>query len=112
MRILVCGGRKFADYDLLKRTLDEYRRPGLVIIHGCQRGADQLAARWAFESEIVTDPYPAEWKKYGPMAGPIRNQQMIEEGKPDFIIAFVGGVGTADMKERGLKSGLEIKEIV
>jgi len=112
MRILVCGGRKFLNYDLVKRTLDKYLCPDLVIIHGCQRGADSLANAWAFENKVATDPYPAEWKKYGPMAGTIRNQQMIEEGKPDLIIAFVGGTGTNDMKERGRKTRIEVKEIV
>ena len=37
---------------------------------------------------------------YGKAAGPIRNQQMLDEGKPDVVIAFPGASGTADMINR------------
>ena len=29
--------------------------------------------------------YPADWDKFGRAAGPIRNQQMLDEGKPNMI---------------------------
>lgn len=30
-------------------------------------------------------------------AGPIRNRRMLEQGKPDLVVAFPGGAGTANM---------------
>jgi hypothetical protein len=39
----------------------------------------------------------AEWERLGRKAGPIRNQRMLEEGKPDLVVAFPGGTGTAGM---------------
>ena len=48
----------------------------------------------------MVEEYPADWKKYGKSAGPLRNQRMIDEGKPDLVVAFPGGVGTADMISR------------
>jgi predicted Rossmann-fold nucleotide-binding protein len=43
----------------------------------------------------------------GLAAGPIRNQQMIDEGKPDLVIAFPGGAGTHDMMARATKANLQ-----
>jgi predicted polyphosphate/ATP-dependent NAD kinase len=40
----------------------------------------------------------------GKAAGIIRNQRMLDEGKPDLVIAFQGGDGTADMVRRANKS--------
>jgi hypothetical protein len=34
--------------------------------------------------------YQADWKRYG-RAGPIRNQEMLDKGKPDVVIACPGG---------------------
>lgn len=32
--------------------------------------------------------FPAKWNEHGKAAGPIRNQQMLTEGKPDVVFAF------------------------
>ena len=40
-----------------------------------------------------------------------RNQEMIDEGQPGFVIAFPGGRGTADMKRRAKKAGLPVREV-
>jgi hypothetical protein len=45
----------------------------------------------------VLEWYIADWNRLGPGAGHIRNQRMIDEGKPDAAVAFPGGTGTADM---------------
>jgi hypothetical protein len=44
--------------------------------------------------------FPANWKVYGRAAGPIRNMKMLLEGKPDLVVAFPGGIGTADMVKK------------
>ncbi len=46
--------------------------------------------------------------KYGKSAGSIRNQQMIDEGKPDLVVAFPGGFGTKDMVRRAKKHNIEV----
>ena len=97
MRILVCGGRDFSDYQLLSETLNPYISKGLVIIHGGASGADSFAEHWARDNADIIESYPADWNKYGKRAGYIRNAQMLSEGKPDLVIAFPGGKGTAMM---------------
>lgn len=112
MRILVCGGRDYSDAlwvaHILGRVLRE--RGISLVIHGAGRGADSLAASWAGQHRIETLPFPADWKAYGRGAGPIRNQQMLDEGKPDAVVAFPGGKGTADMVERAKKAGVPVWE--
>jgi len=56
-------------------------------------------------------PYPADWKRYGYKAGPIRNKQMLVEGKPDVVLAFPRGSlsetrGTKDMVKQARKAGV------
>lgn len=109
MRVLVCGGRDYADRDALFAAMDrlDRRRPVSVVIHGAAPGADALAAEWARERGCVIVAYPADWAR-GRAAGPLRNQRMIDDGRPDGVVAFPGRRGTADMVRRALAAGLKV----
>ena len=107
MRVLVCGGRGFNDNAEVDRVLSAIQGATDVIISGMAAGADFLAAQWAQAHNIELLQFPANWHKHGKAAGPIRNQQMIDEGKPTIVIAFPGGRGTADMVERAKKAGIK-----
>lgn len=107
MRVLVCGGRDFDDPGLLFKTLENHHIEKLI--EGGARGADRIARQYAYTMNIPKLTFEADWKKYGNSAGPIRNQQMIDEGKPDLVIAFPGGRGTADMVKRAIKAGVPVE---
>lgn len=98
-RVLVCGGREFDRQDYVERSLDAIHEttPISVVINGGARGADTLGALWASKRGIKVRTYPANWGKHGRSAGPIRNKQMLDEGKPTLVVAFEGGRGTAHM---------------
>jgi len=36
---------------------------------------------------------------------------MIDEGKPDLVLAFPGGRGTDDMVRRAEKAGIEVRRV-
>lgn len=110
-RVLVCGGRDFRDRNLVFTTLDALQPQPWLIIEGGARGADALAQSWALDRRVTRLTYPAEWNKHGPAAGPIRNARMLAEGKPDLVIAFPGGAGTADMVAKARAAGVEVIEI-
>ena len=110
MRILVCGGRSFKDKAWLEEVLGRFTGPGLVVIHGGAKGADSLAAQWA-KGHAEAVEFKADWVAYGTRAGIIRNQRMLDEGKPDLVIAFPGGRGTADMVRRAKKFGVSILDL-
>lgn len=114
MRVLVCGGRDFDDVDLVYQVLDKLHSqiPISCIIEGGARGADSIAAMWSRQRNLAEHSrFEANWSVHGKKAGPIRNQRMLSEGKPDLVIAFPGGRGTADMVARAKKAGIETCEI-
>lgn len=108
MRILVCGDRNWTDGELIESVLREIhaKTPIGCVIEGECRGADLLAREAALRLGIPVAPFPANWRLLGPRAGPIRNQRMLNEGKPNRVCAFhdhiMLSVGTADMIERAL----------
>ena len=109
MKVLVCGGRDYTDRAALWSILDALGPPEVSeIISGMARGADTLAVEWASRFGFPLRAFPAEWDKHGRSAGPIRNQRMLDEGKPDLVVAFPGGRGTADMVSRAEKAGVRV----
>ncbi|WP_340667881.1 DUF2493 domain-containing protein [Bradyrhizobium ottawaense] len=99
MRVLVCGGRSFDNYEAVEKYLDMLNslHRFTLLIHGGAQGADTCAARWARSRHIDVRPYPAMWGAHGRAAGHIRNGQMLREGQPDMVVAFPGGRGTRNM---------------
>ena len=110
--VLVCGGRKYADKEWLEHRLSqlhEVRAFGLLI-HGGAKGADHLASLWAKSNGVATLCFPANWKARR-ATGPMRNKQMLAEGRPDLVIAFDGGAGTANMIDTATRAGVQVIEI-
>lgn len=130
MRLLVCGGRNYANYSrigTLGYTRQSYEAErdvvynaiadalgwvstddiatwlppdGTRIIHGGAHGVDTCAGDWATVHWTACDVYAPDWRTYGRRAGPLRNQQMLDLGKPDKVLAIHGGPGTDDMVHR------------
>lgn len=94
IRVLVCGGRDFTDYELLSSYLIETFVRNLLdpedvtIISGHAKGADKLGEKFANANGCKLLIFPADWDKHGKAAGPIRNQRMLHEGQPDLVVAF------------------------
>ena len=108
MRILVCGGRSFANQQCVSRTLDAWHAvtPITLIVTGGATGADALAENWARSAEVDSMTFRAKWMAEGSKAGPIRNARMLAASSPDMVLAFPGGKGTADMVRRARKAGI------
>ena len=113
-RVLICGDRHWKDY---KMIFDEVSKIDNVevIIHGAARGADTLGGKVADNLNIPTEVYPAQWNEYGRSAGPIRNMQMLTEGRPDIVLAFhpniVSSKGTKHMVKISLKNNTVVRVI-
>ena len=117
MRVLICGSRHFTNYDFMgtwiwKELFSKVEGFNITeIIHGGARGADTLAGLYAERHETPCKVFPADWDKYGKAAGPIRNKQMLDEGKPDLVIAFRGpnSRGTQNMIDQATKAGIPVQ---
>jgi len=98
-RVLVCGGRLYGNYQYLFGFLDCFHASvGIThLMQGGATGADFHAGQWAKLRHVSMTEFKADWKKHGKVAGPIRNRTMVDKGMPDVIIAFPGGIGTADI---------------
>lgn len=111
-RVIIAGGRYFSDYELLKEKCDEFLQDKtyeeIVIISGHASGADSLGERYAQEKGFKIETYPADWKKYGRAAGPIRNEQMANIANA--LVAFWDGKskGTKSMISLAKKKGLQV----
>ena len=113
-RILVCGGRDYTNKNLVYKVLNAAKLAHNIecIISGMARGADTFGVDWDHDNGVYLLPFSANWNKYGmKLAGPIRNQQMIDEGKPNLVFAFPGGTGTKDMCRRAKKAGIVVLSI-
>lgn len=112
LRVLVCGGRDFNDPLTLGSWLGGIQKShGIaVIIEGGARGADFMARKFAEWRGIPVETFPADWDGLGRAAGVLRNQRMLDEGKPDLVVAFPGGRGTADMVRRAREAGIRVLE--
>lgn len=114
-RVLVCGGRDYNDKARMKQELDAIYAEvdEMAVIEGGAKGADWLAYSWCLSrfTNVQHEQFEADWGRYGKAAGHIRNQQMLDEGKPDLVLAFPGGRGTADMVRRARKAGIEVREV-
>lgn len=127
MKVLVCGGRDFNDKKLVYNTLDQlcvdhdlrsepdeygnWMPRDIVIIHGTARGADSLADDWAVVNWVPTEEFKPDWNTHGKAAGILRNIDMLKEGKPDLVVAFPGGRGTAHMVKIAKEAGVEVFEV-
>lgn len=114
MRVLIYGGRDFADSETAMSVLDYVLadwKPddGLVVVSGGARGADSIGEFWAETRGHTVEQFPAQWKLHGKAAGAIRNQQMLDSGI-DYAVQFPGGNGTADMRRRLDKAGIQVWE--
>jgi hypothetical protein len=92
----------FAGLDLLHET-----RPITEVIEGGAPGFDLLAREWAMINEIPVATVDADWERFGPAAGPIRNGIMAKMG-PDCVFAGPGGPGTASMVKIAQAHGIQV----
>jgi hypothetical protein len=85
----------------------------IVIVQGGARGADQIAKLEALKLGLPVETHVAAWDTLGKKAGPVRNEQMAENGA-DLCIAFWDGksVGTRDMIQRAKEREIPVKVVV
>lgn len=124
-KVIITGGRDYADYKTLCDTLNylfgglavhiiagacstgtlTHTRPDGTKVYGC----DGLTERYAAEFGYKFTPYPADWKTNGKSAGPIRNSEMLKSGA-EVCIGFWDGKskGTLDMMTKADRAGLTV----
>ena len=125
MKALICGDRNWYNVAVIRNTLWRLKAFGYdTIIEGEAKGADSIARDEALKLGFTVLKYPAKWKEYREKypvkdfgfkwksAGNDRNTQMLEEGKPDLVVAFHPDLqrskGTKDMVNKSLAAGVKV----
>jgi hypothetical protein len=114
MRVLLCGSRTWTSIPEIASVVEKLPA-GSVVIHGAARGADSIAAACAEVAglEILSFPVTNEdWVRLGKIAGHLRNKRMLDEGKPDVVIAFLdtdnASPGTHNMMAQAEAYGVRV----
>lgn len=120
-KILICGGRHFDSYEMLRFVVDDIitntETDTVEIVSGHCQGADMLGEQYAKENDYALKIFPADWKKYGRSAGPIRNKQMIDyissTCENPIVVAFKSenSKGTANTIALAKKKQIPVYEI-
>lgn len=113
MKVIIAGGRDFADYNLLCTECDIFlaNQEEVEIVSGQANGADKLGEQYAKEKGYPIKIFSPEWRTYGKGAGHITNKKMAEYSNA--LIAFWDGnsKGTKHMIDTATNTGL-IVEVV
>jgi hypothetical protein len=88
------------------------------LLHGGARGADRAIGRAARQLGWPVEVLPADWRRYGRAAGPIRNRELLELAISQavalgtaaapvtvLVVAFPGGAGTAWLVQLARRMG-------
>lgn len=132
------GSRRWTDTQLLEDALLdvwhdalENGYDGIELIHGDADGADTIGDQWAERNGVPRRQRPADWegpcgpecqpghrrpkrngRTYCPLAGPCRNQQIINERPLLLVAAQVNGsTGTADCMRRAKAAGIPVHRV-
>lgn len=116
VNVLICGGRDFTDEELFRQVISPLRNKwvwplNIIIGYDPEKkyppGADEIAYNYARDWGLDRETYPYHYH-LGKRGGSSRNQQMLDEGKPDYTIAFPTPTskGTWDMVRRSKKAGI------
>ena len=121
-KVIVAGGRDFADYDLLQYKLDNLLVDRLSVltaagdiavqvVSGTAPGADRLGEHYARMNKLHVVQFPANWDLYGKSAGYRRNEEMADYA--DALVAFWDGKsrGTKHMIDLANKSGIQVRVV-
>lgn len=127
VRIIVAGGRDFADYNLLFNSLMDVltdleetntveNKSQIEFISGTCRGADVLGEQFAYNFEYSVKRFPAKWDELGKRAGYVRNCDMAKYASGadiGILVAFWDGIskGTRNMIDIAKRYGLGVKVV-
>lgn len=116
MKVVITGSRHGFPRNKIKARLSQLPKDA-VIIEGGADGVDKIARSVAEELGLDLIEIPANWKRYGNSAGPIRNRRMIDLLSPEdgLVIAFHENIaqsrGTADCLKEANRRAIPTEHI-
>ena len=113
MKVIICGGRDFADIKTARAFLDAvHAKIGIThVIEGGARGADRIGRLWAVDHGIPVTTVIAEWDLHKRRAGYLRNVKMAEQPGVKAVLALPGGAGTQMMVDIAHKKKIPVAKM-
>lgn len=105
IKLIVAGSRSIEEKEIIYESIDRmvkehyFDAKSLEIVSGGAIGPDRIGEQYAADRGLNVHSFPANWKKNGKAAGPIRNAKMAKFA--DALILFW------DCESRGSKNMLE-----
>jgi len=108
MRLVVAGSRSGSLSPADIACLDDiHNKHGVSeVVSGGASGIDAAGEAWAASRGIPVTYFPANWRKHGRAAGPIRNRSMAMYA--DAVALFPGGRGTQSMRQQAALHGCRL----
>lgn len=103
-------------WNRMQRLQDEcaIRREGLEVgVGDCPTGGDSFIRDWALTAPVLLRIFYADWANLGDAAGPTRNNLMIDEMRPEKVIAFLHPLsrGAKGCAEYARRKGIPVEPI-
>lgn len=108
MKTIIAGSREGAIYADLLEAVVLCGWEITEIVSGTAKGVDKLGEGYATKFKIPLAKFPADWRKYGKSAGPIRNAEMAEYAEALIAIWDGESSGTKNMIDTAKKHGLKV----
>ena len=107
--MLACG-KHFADADFIVASLARARidHDIATIVHGGHQANGATIETWCREHDVHIVRYPANRLKHGRRAEDIRNSFMLQDSRPDLVIALPGGASTRSLINRAIAQGVPV----
>lgn len=109
-RILMAGSRDYFPIPLIRQHVKALKKQyeNICIISGGAEGVDACAEQVAKNQEIAFKKYPADWKKHGKKAGPLRNQLMTQKADIALFYWRKQSKGTRNCITAAMRNGCDI----
>jgi hypothetical protein len=108
MKTIIAGSRTVTELAEVSKAVRESGFAVTEVVSGGARGVDALGEEWANQAGVPVKLFPADWKKYGRGAGPIRNSHMAEYSEALIAVWDGKSRGTKDMVAKAQKRGLRV----
>jgi hypothetical protein len=110
--VVVTGDREWTNVFRVATVLGGLHARGMrKLVHGNARGLDRIARDVGFELGVEVVPVPYEGR-LGAAGGPVRNRRMLDEWRPQLVVAWHDDLdasrGTRDCVVQALERGLPV----
>lgn len=108
MKVIIAGTRTITDRSMVEQAIRDSNFLITEVVCGSAPGVDTIGFDWAWENGIPVKSFPADWRKHGKAAGPIRNKAMSEYADALILVWDGKSRGSENMLLHAQQRGLPV----